>query len=119
MPVSAESILSVLVEDDRLVCVAFRRPPAHAADPAADAVMAALLGGVPVMIWCRDQASAELAYQEIRRLLEEGGLADLPERVRQLRNQAIQMGDPAGHPGLSLTLLWDDADRIPRAYRLQ
>lgn len=81
--------------------------------------MAALLGGIPAMIWCRDPAMAELVQQEVRRLLDNGGLADLPERVRQLRNQAIRMGDPAGHPGLSLTLLWDDADRIPPAYRAQ
>jgi vWA-MoxR associated protein C-terminal domain/vWA-MoxR associated protein middle region 0/Trypsin-like peptidase domain/Effector-associated domain 2 len=117
-PVSAESVLSVLVEDDRLVCVVFRRPPGEAAAPDADAVMAALAGGVPIMIWCRDPASAEVAYHEVRRLLDDGGLADLPERVRQLRNQAIQMGDPAGHPGLNLTLFWDDADRVPRAYRV-
>jgi vWA-MoxR associated protein C-terminal domain/vWA-MoxR associated protein middle region 0/Trypsin-like peptidase domain/Effector-associated domain 2 len=118
-PVSAESVLSVLVEDDRRVCVVFRRPPGEVADPDGDAVMAALAGGAPIMIWCRDPASAEVAYQEIRRLLDDGGLADLPERVRQLRNHAIQMGDPAGHPGLNLTLFWDDADRVPRAYRVQ
>ena len=117
MPISAESILSVLVEDEKPVCVVFRRPPEATQDPADDVVMAALAGGVPVMMWCRDPAIAELVQHEIARLLEGGGLAELPERVRHLRNQAIRMGDPAGHAGLSLTLLWDDADRIPRAYR--
>jgi hypothetical protein len=118
VPVGAEGILSLLVEDDPPVCVVFRQPPPITHDPGQDVAMAALHGGIPVMIWCRDSDSSVPFRREIERLLADGGLAELPERVRLLRNQAIQLGDPKGHLGLSLTVLWDSADRIPRIYRI-
>jgi hypothetical protein len=117
-PVGAEGILSLLVEDDPPVCVVFRQPPSITRDPQHDVAMAALLGGIPVMIWCRDSGNPAPSRNDIELLLADGGLAELPERVRQLRNKAIQLGDPEGHLGLNLTVLWDSADRIPRIYRL-
>jgi hypothetical protein len=113
---TTESVLSLLVGRDQPVCVIFRHPPAAVADPGEDVLMAALLGGIPAMIWCRDAEAAEKVGPEIRQLLANGGLGELPERVRLLRNQAIRDAT-ARHPGLSLTLLWDAADRIPHAYR--
>jgi hypothetical protein len=113
----AEGILSQLVADDPPVCVIFRQPPPLSRDPAEDVAMAALLAGIPAIIWCRDSGNAGLVRGEIERLLADGGLAELPKRVMQLRNRAIQMGDPQGHLGLNLTVLWDSADRIPEVYR--
>jgi NTP-dependent ternary conflict system VMAP-like protein/effector-associated domain 2 (EAD2)-containing protein/trypsin-like peptidase len=118
-PIVAEGVLALLVGDDPPVCVVFRQPPEPGSEQGEDAVMAALVGGIPAMIWCRDPDTAEPVRAEIERLLADGGLAELPERVRLLRQQAVQAGSPDGHPGLSLTLLWDAADRIPRAYRDQ
>jgi len=118
MPAGAEGVLSHLVEDDPPVCVVFRQPPPVTRDTGQDLAMAALLAGIPVMIWCRNPGDPQPVKREIERLLADGGLAELPERVRQLRNEAIQLGDPEGHLGLNLTVLWDSADRIPGIYRL-
>ena len=118
MPAGAEGVLSHLVEDDPPVCVVFRQPPPVTRDTGQDLAMAALLAGIPVMIWCRNPGDPQPVKREIERLLADGGLAELPERVRQLRNEAIRLGDPEGHLGLNLTVLWDSADRIPGIYRL-
>jgi hypothetical protein len=116
-PMRTEQVLALLVGDDPPVCVVFQHPPVASGDPDGDVVMAALLGGIPVMIWCREPGAAGEALEEIERLLENGGLAELPERVRTLRRDAVGDQNRPHHPGHSLTLLWDAADRIPQAYQ--
>jgi hypothetical protein len=80
------------------------------------ALLAALRAGVPVLLWCRRPAldiraglSALLAQSAPSRL------RGLPRRVFQFRRDAVSDGADQDHLAYHLTLLWDDADRIPDA----
>jgi hypothetical protein len=69
--------------------------------------------GMPVLVWCRlnritEQFIVEMANQMIGR-----PMAELPAVVQRLRHQAAQPDCVADHPGLHISLLWDDADRLP------
>lgn len=59
-----------------------------------------LLAAVPVALWARPSCDAALRG-EVRKLLEAGPLAQLPERVRSLRASGDELGK-------HLTLIWDD-----------
>ncbi|WP_255278910.1 VMAP-C domain-containing protein [Actinomadura madurae] len=75
-------------------------------------------GGVPVVAWCRDGRDPARFAREVKELLA-ADLMKLPRRTRELRRQALAGGPDgagAGHLGLHLTLLFDDAERVPEPY---
>jgi hypothetical protein len=77
-----------------------------------------LLAGVPVIVWCRDDRDPAHFAEEIKDLLA-ADLMALPWRTMQLRRQALSLrtGDSHhDHVGLHLSLIFDDADRIPEPY---
>ncbi|GAA4236113.1 hypothetical protein GCM10022254_44970 [Actinomadura meridiana] len=77
-----------------------------------------LLAGTPVIAWCRDGRDPGQFAREVRDLLA-ADVMKLPRRAMELRRKALSNGrDGPGpdHLGLHLTLLFDDADRIPEPY---
>ena len=72
-----------------------------------DAVSAGIRAGVPVIIWCRDKASAATFQNRLRAFLSLHRVADLPEFVQNLRRESLQVGDPVGS---HITLIWDLED---------
>jgi hypothetical protein len=77
-------------------------------------VRAALRAGVPIVIWHRTDCGAPFR-EAVAALFRGEGLARLPTRARELRQQAWRQ-EPQHretHLGRHLTLLWDDPDRQP------
>lgn len=110
-----EQLLTLLGEDSAS-CLALPFPP-HAPDPAmADEHWVGLLAGTPVMIWSRKQRDPALFAEECRSLLEAGPVP-LPSKVFALRRKAVLAEQATPHHlGLQLTLIFDDADRLPQPY---
>ena len=81
-----------------------------------DALLAALRAGIPAVLWSRRPMVDIRA--ELSTLMPRTGpvrLRELPMRVFQFRREAVANGADKQHLGYHLTLLWDDADRIPDA----
>jgi vWA-MoxR associated protein C-terminal domain/Domain of unknown function (DUF4145) len=81
-------------------------------DPKADVLFTLFEAGLPVVLWSRRPAAAgtSTTRAELLELLGHEPFGRLPDRVWELRKQAIQSGDD-GHIGRHLTLLWDDPAR--------
>lgn len=79
-----------------------------------DALLAALRAGIPAVLWSRRPMVDIRA--ELGTLMPRTGLVrlrELPRRVFEFRRDAVAKGAGKEHLGYHLTLLWDDADRIP------
>ena len=68
--------------------------------------------GIPIALWPRQAAEEDNIHQILYSLLHGGTPESLPIRLRHARSLA---GD--GDVVRTLTLLWDDYDRIPPQYR--
>jgi hypothetical protein len=79
--------------------------------PTAETLQIALEGGAPFIFWPRTHGIDPPVFEEkLAHCASAGSLEQFPQRVRQLREGAL---DVDCHPGASLTLLWDDPDRVP------
>jgi hypothetical protein len=108
-----EELFSKLSEAPAVLALAF---PPWAAGDEADEHWVGLLSGTPVIAWCRDGRDPARFAREVKDLLA-ADLMRLPRRTMELRRQALSgEGAGAGHLGLHLTLVFDDADRIPEQY---
>jgi hypothetical protein len=93
------------------LCLAITPVPAKCG-----ALLAALRAGVPVLLWCRRPApDIRAVLSGLVGLSAVGRLKDLPRRVFHFRREAAAVGEDQEHLAHHLTLLWDDADRIPDA----
>jgi hypothetical protein len=88
-------------------CLAFVRPPVLASSLGDDAVSIAIRTGVPVIVWCRDEASTGSFVARLRAYLDQEGVADLPSLVRQMRTESVRSPDRVG---AHITLVWDLED---------
>ncbi len=79
-----------------------------------DALLAALMAGVPVLLWCR-QPSVDIraGLSGLMTRATPGRLRDLPWDVYVFRRDAVSGRAGPEHIAHHLTLMWDDADRIP------
>ncbi|GIE03200.1 VMAP-C domain-containing protein [Paractinoplanes durhamensis] len=74
-------------------------------------LFAALLAGVPVILWDRRLARPADSAHGLGSLAGEPG--ELPARTRRVRVEAYQAGtDEPGHSGRWVALLWDDPRRL-------
>jgi hypothetical protein len=108
-----EQLLSELLydEEDSPFCLVLAAPPIRGCRPGHE-LDAGLHAGLPVVVWCRETRSHDRLRADIMGLLDRGVLS-LPAAVLRLRRDAVRLGKPADHLGLRLTLVWDDADRVP------
>jgi len=89
-------------------CLALEQPPAALGrSPGGDAVSAAILAGVPVIVWCRDRASAESFVAQLHAHLGQQGVLDVPALVQRMRSDFINFSYA---PGEHITLVWDLED---------
>ncbi|WP_141582130.1 hypothetical protein [Actinomadura sp. WMMA1423] len=112
-----ENLYSMLLSEPSSVCMAMAFPPRTDGPDSAE-LRAALQAGAPIVTWCRSGRDPERFAQEFQALLDEGAM-DLPDTVLRLRREALRAldGDGGGdHLGLDLTLVFDDADRLPEPY---
>ncbi len=109
------SLRASLLREDSVVALAMAFPPKDSPTLGSDELAASLYAGMPVMLWCRDNDLRPRFEQEVRELLAGHGLVELPKQVLQLRQKADET-DTATALGRHLTLLWDDADRLPQSF---
>ncbi|MGI5207359.1 effector-associated domain 2-containing protein [Spirillospora sp. CA-108201] len=112
-----ESLYSMLLSEPSSVCMAMAFPPREDGPDSAE-LRAALQAGAPIVTWCRRGRDPERFAREFQDLLDKGAM-DLPDAVLALRRQALRtLGGNGGgdHLGLDLTLVFDDADRMPEPY---
>ncbi len=88
-------------------CLALIRPPVLASSLGKDAVSIGLSTGVPVMVWCRDPATAAAFESRMRPFLDRYGTVGLREFVQHLRRDSVRHADPVG---AHITLIWDPQD---------
>lgn len=110
------SLRANLITDPTLVALAIAFPLDDSVDPSSDELYAALYAGVPVALWCRDHGLGSRFEPEVRALLAGRGLAELPTQVLQLRQNADKDDETSPSLGRHLTLMWDDADRVPQSF---
>ena len=111
------SLRASLLREPSAVVLAMAFPPVDSAALALDELTAALYGGMPAVLWCRNNKARPHFEKEVRELFTGHGLTELPAQVLQLRQKAdeLETADEAASLGHHLTLLWDDADRMPRS----
>lgn len=108
-----------LKSDTRVVSLVLSEPPTQPDQTGQQEVMAALRAGLPVIIWHRQDCTSAAFRETVMGLISDGGLAQLPNRIGELRHDALKQ-DPAlriGHIGRHLTVLWDDPERRPDPLR--
>lgn len=102
-------------ELDTAVAVIVEAPPRAPAGAMAEALELALDAGVPVALWQREADRHEYVEQPggfhavARELVHGGRGAQLPERLRELRHEALH--SPHWAVGRHIALLWDDPRR--------
>ena len=86
-----------------------------------DEISIGLSAGMPIVVWCRQEYERDFLEDELNELLASRGLLQLPQHVRDYRSAAVTYGtfrtsqpEPSdAHPRRHLTLLYDDASRVP------
>ncbi|MEU9347045.1 hypothetical protein AB0D74_38175 [Streptomyces sp. NPDC048278] len=104
---------STLAADERLVSVALTAPPLPGPDGRQGTLEAALRAGVPLAVWDRRPTPPGDLRKRVDKLLK-GTAAELPQRVRQLRNEAATAAAAQrdAHTGRHLAVLLDDPNRM-------
>jgi len=98
---------------DMVGAVLGRAPRAAPFDPSRDVLNTVFAAGLPVVLWVRREPAdgrPAACRAEFARLLGQEPLSLLPDRVWELRRQAVRSSDQ-DHLGRHLTLLWDDPAR--------
>ncbi|MCD0452391.1 hypothetical protein LO762_24840 [Actinocorallia sp. API 0066] len=103
-----EQLYALLAENSK-VCLALAFPPldGHPSDELA----VGLAAGTPIVLWCREGGDSARFIPDIRDMLN-SDLMSLPQKIKDLRIRAAQTAEDA-HLGRHLTLLFEDADRLP------
>ena len=116
-PAEHELLYSSLLENSS-VGVAMPFPPLAEHGQMPDELWVGLHAGIPIAVWCRQEREPNLFFTEVQQLWDQGVLS-LPESVLQLRRKALRALEEAptnDHLGFQLTLMFDDADRLPEPY---
>ncbi|MEO7083775.1 MAG: SIR2 family protein [Gemmatimonadaceae bacterium] len=90
-------------------CVVLRDAPSATSLAHLSAVVDTM---TPAIVWSQDGAGDAAAVAAIRDLLQSASLGGLPGRVRDERRAAF-LDETGTHRGMSLSLVWDDADYVP------
>ncbi|GGM94654.1 hypothetical protein GCM10011578_013760 [Streptomyces fuscichromogenes] len=104
---------STLVADERLVSVALTGPPLPGPGGRQAMLEAALRAGVPLAVWDRRPTPPGDLRKRVDKLLK-GTAAEMPQRVRQLRNEAATAAAAQrdAHAGRHLAVLLDNPNRM-------
>jgi transcriptional regulator with XRE-family HTH domain len=99
--------------DPRYVGMVLSEPPVRADGQGVTEMTQALRAGLPFLVWSRDDCHAPTFRDAVAELLGDGELADLPERVRDMRRRAETAPTGDGDTGPQhLAVLWDDPDQL-------
>lgn len=109
-----DQLYARIVSPPAPICLLMEKTPDPAAGDGYGGLMAALQAGVPILLWCHQPD------EDIRRTLsvvlsQSAPLTQLPHRILEHRRQ-VARAETVPEPLIPrITLLYDDADRIPDA----
>jgi hypothetical protein len=107
---AAAADLETTLDERGARCVVLREAPSASSFAHLSAVVDT---PIPAIVWSSDpSADPAQAGQSMRDLLGPVTVAELPRRVRDLR-QAAYRDKTGAHRGMYLSLVWDDADYAP------
>ncbi|WP_286989537.1 hypothetical protein [Thermomonospora sp. CIF 1] len=113
-----ELLYNNLLEESS-IGVAMSFPPSAEREKTPDELWVSLHAGIPIAVWCRRRESDPGSFfTEVQQLWDQG-VFSLPQSVLQLRRKALRALEKApadDHLGFQLTLMFDDADRLPEPY---
>jgi len=101
-----------LESDQQIVSLVLSEPPGDQNAAAWREVAMAFRAGIPAIIWDREDCTVGRFREAVTTLLADGAVAELPQRVAQLRREALRE-DSDNHPGRTIVILFDDPDRLP------
>jgi hypothetical protein len=105
-----------LMSDDTYVGVVLSAPPE--ADPQiGQEILVALRTGIPLILWHR--SNCDNGFRQVAAELVLDRLDAVPQRLGEMRRQieSLESADTDLHPVREISLLWDDAYRIPHTVR--
>jgi hypothetical protein len=104
--------------DSRIVAVVLSEPPQHRRGEGMNEIRIAIRTGIPIIMWHRAEApDAAFRHGVEESLIHYGEIANLPDRVFELRLTDRGPDDERAEVGRNLVLLWDDPVRLPEGYR--
>ncbi|MFI7541674.1 hypothetical protein [Actinoplanes sp. NPDC049599] len=113
----AQALRGALLAGEPPVAVIMKTPVPYSNGLAADGFTAALYGGAPVVVWSREPCHAAAIEDAVLTAADsDGGAPRIVDHIFKMRLAALQ-DVSVDHPGRHASLLFDDADRIPEAYR--
>jgi hypothetical protein len=109
------TMLSATLEaDDQIVSLVLSEPPGSRDGMAWREAAMAFKAGIPAVIWDREDCSATHFRDAVDTMLKDGAIFELPQRVAELRRDALRLSEPHHHhAGHSIAILFDDPDRLP------
>ncbi|WP_148088740.1 effector-associated domain 2-containing protein [Saccharothrix texasensis] len=106
--------MAVDLNDTSIVSLVLSEPPGDRRGRAWHEAAMAFRAGIPIIIWDREDCSTSHFHEAVTRLFASGEVRRLPDRLAQLRREALLTNESDGpHAGRSLAVLWDDAERVP------
>ncbi|MER5268410.1 hypothetical protein ABTZ99_40585 [Actinosynnema sp. NPDC002837] len=106
--------MAVDLNDTSIVSLVLSEPPGDRRGRAWHEAAMAFRAGIPIIIWDREDCSTSHFHEAVTRLFAAGEVRRLPDRLAQLRREALLANESDGpHAGRSLAVLWDDAERLP------
>lgn len=106
--------MAVDLHDKSIVSLVLSEPPGDRRGRAWHEAAMAFRAGIPIIIWDREDCSTSRFHEAVNRLFAAGEVRRLPDRLAQLRREALLANESDGpHAGRSLAVLWDDAERLP------
>jgi hypothetical protein len=105
--------LATELTDQHVFSLILSEPPEPDNNVAHLEVATALQAGIPAIMWHRRDCSSPEFRDAVTTMVADGALVQLPQRVAELRHQALRGGVASpSHPGWEIALLWDDPDRL-------
>ncbi|MER5391369.1 hypothetical protein [Saccharopolyspora sp. NPDC002686] len=112
-PDSPHAIEAALGQQPQCAAIVLAAAPSR--EPSrGDQLMSALRAGLPAVFWHRTDAEPERVREIVERLVEEGGLGELPTRTQAVRRDA-HLDSPARFDVKvvqELVVMWDDPARL-------
>jgi hypothetical protein len=93
-----------------VVALMLSKPPDPTAEDGGEEVAVALRGGLPIIVWHREDCDSAEFLATVGELLHGDGPGTVLQRMRQLRTSAYE--SHTGHVGHHIALMWDDPERL-------
>lgn len=107
--------LYAMLSDDSVCCVTLAFPPSLDTAEMVDELWVAIQSGAPIIAWTRAPRDPKRFSTEFHELFAAGPLS-LPWNVQELRRRAAAQESDTDHLGNDLSLIFDNADRVPEPY---